>query len=76
MKKVFNEFRIALLLLTAITGVVFISCNDDDAKDKIEEKETGLFKDWHNKNIIAEYSLTISFYDNEHLRGYEDANYL
>ena len=30
MKKVFNEFTIALLLLTAITGVMFISCSDDE----------------------------------------------
>ena len=33
MKKVFNEFTIALLLLTAITGVMFISCNDDEEEE-------------------------------------------
>ena len=53
MNRLFNKFTIALLLLTAITGVMFISCNDDEScsfKDPVQDLP------WLNK-IITQRSV-------------------
>ena len=39
MNRVFKKITIALLLLTAITGVMFIGCTDEEKKQNNEYQE-------------------------------------
>ena len=55
MKKVFNEFTIALLLLTAITGVMFISCSDDEDDKRYSQNTETSIPNWED-STVTEYN--------------------
>ena len=50
MKKQISKFTITLLLLTAITGVMFIGCNDDEDLVKKRTVKSFIVYDSHCKN--------------------------
>ena len=56
MNRVFKKFTITLLLLTAITGVMFIGCNDDEEDKRYSPQNTETsIPNWED-STVTEYN--------------------